>query len=718
MVGTVAGGFALASGWLATRGLEARLPLRLGLGAALGLALWLAWSLLLGTFVSSATAVALGGGALACLWSYRMPPLAYRRLTLSLPVALLACLLMAVGWLEVVGGYQLDPSPGFVLFDLPKIAQLSSGSALPHPLGRSTDAEVSPAAPLASALGADPLTSSLLLAGTAQVVAIWCWFCFAASHHRKAGFAVALGGLALLWGTPSGWLVTATAWDGLSHLLFLSICLLAALHSPVWSAPYLLGLCTLSPPLAVAGALYLLGRTQACGWLLLPLVAGSLATNGASLGVMIAAYLFCKTRKTDVRGLCLASLAVPGALEWAALGLTLGRLLLALWRRTPKGAWSLQKTPMTLGLPARLPLAILGLVLLWRAVIGGEEVFNDEILIRAGKEKVSLSQLFVPHRLSDWVVWRGAVVGFDPQDLQALPSLRGTDDVLYRTGAPTERLEVSALLSALAGGRPMTGWYAGPEGVSPLPATAAYFSTGDPDLLRATPVRRVLQRGAEILEIAAWPTESESDQAATVEPVRIEAWGQRLWYRADGPTGYQVLRNGKPFGPDFAVRAGRGKEIPYVPPRLAGEIELLWSHGAQDTPPEWPLIAELKVPNELPTRSLLTVDLELENPSSMRLSLDELRGLRWTLERLRSTRPDEVSPLVPLQPVTIEPTSSKTIKVSFRTPPEMGTYRVRLDFVDQLGDAHPVNFRSPLVLRTWRRHPLVAVPDGVERVSP
>lgn len=725
MVGLGTLGLLMGAGWLAARDLESRTSVRLFLAGILGLALWVAWSLMVGWFVHFAPAVALGGGLFACLWAGRMrrsKPVPGQSLPCKLhPLLLaLALVLMLVGWLHCVGGVQLKPPQELLFFDLPKIAQMAAGSVdSSHPLGEASDGAVSPAAPLASVWGADPLRPLLVLGGLAQVGVVCLWLWFGTREQPRAPLAVALGGLALFWGTPTGWLLTTSPWAGPAHLLALAFLVLTSTRGIVWAAPCLLALSRLSPSLALACAFFALGRiVKPRAWLVMVGATWSLFFHGASWGVLVAVYLARKNPKRHIRALSLASLACPGGLEWAALGLAVGRALTALWLRTPRGRWIARGEPLGLEIPRRFLLTLLALVCLWRALIGGEEVFNDDILIRSQKEKASLARLVIPHRLSDWVSWRGSVVEFVPEDFAALSSLAEGSPVLYLTGEPEESLEVPALLTALAGGAPIAGWYASKKGVSPMPATAAYFATGDLDLLRATPVRRVLRRGENELRVAPWPEGLGSGQAATVVPVRMERWGKLLWYRADGSTGYQVEIDGQPFGEDYPVRTAEGQEIPYVPPRLKGDVTLLWSHGAQEAPTLWPLQAELKVPKEVPTRSLLTVELELENPSPLRLDLSDLRGLRWSLERQLSTRPGEVSPLVPLEPLTLEPNSLKTLSVSFRTPPEMGTYGVGLEFVDALKQAHPVAFRSPLTLRTWRRHPLVSVPDGVVRVSP
>lgn len=717
MVGLAAIALLLGAGWLSSRGLEIRLAVRAMLTWTLGLSLWAAWGLLVGQFLEAPSSTVLGGGIFASLWAFRMGP-ASPRVTRYRPALLALFALMAIaGWLHIVGGLQLRPSQELLVFDLPKIAQWAAGnSGATHPLGIASESSVSPLAKLASVWGSDPLRPLLLFGGLAQIGTLWLWFWLGAHEQAKAPLATALGGLALFLGTSSGWMLVSSPWLALSYLLVLAAIVLATVRGPVWALPNLLAVGLLSPELALAGLLYFLGcKGSPRALLFLGLSAVSVLWYGGSWGVLVAAFLYIRTTKGDVRGLCLASLAYPGAPEWAALGIAVGRALTAVWRRTPVQKWGFDGG---LVVPKRAPLVLLTLVAFWRALIAGEEVYNDDILIRSQKEKVSLSRLLVPHTLLDWAAWRGAAVGFEQEDLKALPLLAEEGDALYQTGDPVEPVEVAALLSALSGGRPLAGWYASARGVSPYPAVAAYFSTGERSLLRATPIRRLLRRGQPEVSIEPWPKEAEAGQAATAVAARFEKWGELLWFRADGATGYQVEIDGVPFGEAYPVRQSAGQEIPYVPPRIAGDVALHWEHGMRETPPIWPLQAELKTAKELPTRSLLNVELELENASAARLELTELRGLRWTLKRLLSTRPDEISPVVPLQPLVIEPNSTKTLNVSFRTPPEMGTYKVELEMFDELGNPHQVAFRTPLVIRTWRRNPLVAVPDGVVKVEP
>lgn len=688
--------------------------------AALVLAFGTAWSLLLSGLGAGPLASVLGGGVLALASSRQAKPRQSKDLKVHPLLFVLGLLLALIGWLHLVGGTQLQPERNFLLLDLPKIAQLAAGGpATVHPLGAASEAHVHPATPLAAVGGADPWRAALILGGIAQLAALTLWFCWATRAQAKAPLAVTLGGLALFWGTSQGWLLAITPWVGLSHLLALGFIVLCSAHSPLWAAPCLLALLRLSPTLAAACALFglalLLPRRA---WLVTAAVAGSLAIHGASWGTLLAAYLYWRAAKAPVRALALAGLAHPGALEWAALGLAVGRYLTAVWHRTPSADLKFSFRPLNLVLPGRAILLLVSGFCLWRALIGGEEVFNDEILIRSQKEKASLLRLMIPYRLSDWVAWRGTTVGFDPRDHELVASLSRDGVVLYESGEHRENPEVPALLSSLARGRSMAGWHVDREDASPLPAVAAYFSSQDPDLLRATPVRRVVRRDQEELTVTPWPEDSALGQAASVTPVRMQQWGGLVWFQSDGPTAYQVEIDGKPFGADYPVRRREGKEIPYVPPRLPGEVRLLWSHGENVSPPHWPLLAHLKIPEEVPTRSLLTAELELENSSPLRLEIDQPRALRWRLERLLSTRPGEVSPLVPLAPLVLEPHSSQTLSVSFRTPAEMGTYQVHLEILDIHQVSQKVALGSELTLRTWRRHPLVAVPDGVVRVKP
>ncbi|MGE0490671.1 MAG: hypothetical protein AB7S38_15810 [Vulcanimicrobiota bacterium] len=704
----------LVGGWLGGPGLGAQGRQRVVLALPLGLSFFFTWALLLGLFLPPILLaglvpwLAVGHGF--WLGRHSAPPLGQP----GWPHWLLAVLLGLVGWLFLVGGFQLAPPQPFLYVELPRIAQLGFGFSGVHPLGPEAGELVTPLATVL-ALGNECLSSSLALGGAAQVAAVLAWLWLSTRLHRRAPLAAVLGCLFLFMGAADAWLVTRLPQAGVGHLLAVMAWWLSKFRRPWPALPLTLGLACLDLQLAAAltvAALVPLKRKwelAAAGLMV------GLYLAGPSLGLLAALVLWLRHPNHEVRRLAALEFFVPGLFGMTALGIALGRALTAVWRRHPGGrpGWSRQPQ-WSLSIPLRWLVWLVAALVVWRGLAPGEEVFNDEILIASQQQKVALEKLLVPRSLLGWAHWRGGAVGLAPADLEVarqLAWLKGS--AVFSSGQAPESPTVAGVVSALAGGAPLEGWYVSKEGACLLPAVAAYAVTGQSELLRGTGAAWLLRRDHQPEAIEPWP--DFHSELSALELERLEDWGRLLWFGTDGPASYQLSLDGHPFGP--AVLTGGGS-VPLVVPALAGHYQVEWSNGQVQpltSPPSLPLKARLETELELPSRSLLPCPLHLTNGSQQLLDLSGLRGARLQLTSELHDIGNEVAPITPLEPFTLEPGASRTVIVYLRTPVPVGTFTVHLQLVDESEAGHPVNFSEPLVIRTWRRQPQVDVPDGVVR---
>lgn len=681
------------------------------LGGGLSLACALLLSLVLPPTVATTSCAA---GALLVAFLLRRGRRPWKPLQLGWSFWLLWPLSALVGWLNLVGGLQLRPSRSWLLFDLPRLAQLSSGGSGGHPLGPEAALASSPFCRLAFA-GSDPLASSLLLGGGAQLLAVLCWMLLLARCNRRAPLAVALGALAWFLGSSRGWLLVESPGPAVGHLLLVVSVTLAWCRGPGWSLFPLAGLAVLDPLLAAGALLGFLVRLPRWVPVLFLLVALSLGLGGGGVPLLAAAYLWWFHPKRWLRNLALLEFFCPGGFGLAALGLAVGRALTARWRRYSGESFGLAWRPvLSLRIPRRFLVGLLALVSLWFSMAEGEGEFNDRILIFSQKRKVSLEELLTLRSLPRWAGWRGAAFGLEPADLKAAERLRQLrEPVLYLTGEREESPEVAALLSALAGGHPLAGWSVGKDGCALLPAAAAVSAGGTETLLSATPVRWLMRRGEPARPI---PALAQRPLVGGAEPLRMERWGQLMWYRSEGPASYTVTRDGKPFGPEFSVQSVAAGEIPFVLPReLPGLYRVVWSDGAEqgyrsDRP--LPLEATLIRSDAVPSRSLLPLRLRLLNRSPFALDLDELQGGRVRLLS-QTGKLERPFPTFPLAPLAVGPGKAVEMTVYLRTPIAPDISQPELQLLDVSGGVHTLPLAGPI--RTWNRRPSLVVPEGVVR---
>lgn len=705
----------LAAGWIGASGLGTRGLERVFMTLPTGAGLWLACDFLLSR-VMPPVAAALMGSVIAlgmALWLQRVsrPPALRARLRWHLWLLLVVASVAA--WMSIVGGCQLVPPRELLLFEMPFIA---AGGAGPHPLGPEALTGVTPFAAAAAALGGDPWRTTLVLGGIAQAGMVASWLLLLGAWNRTASLAPALAGLALLLGSHEGWLVGDLPSVAAAHLLAVLSLWFWSCRGALAVAPLVLGLLTVSPHLALAIAVATLVRLPRHPAVLFLALLSGLWQGGLSLSLLAALTLWWAHPKKTVRALAAVEFLYPGLFGLAALGMALGRTARVVWLRFPGERLRLDLQPeLALQVPRRLIVALATLLALWLALAPGEEVFNDRILISAQKQKVRFEHLLIPERLADWARWRGASLGLAPADLEAVRVLERLEGpALYLSGAPQERVEVAALVSSLAGGRPLAGWYVGHDGAGLLPAAAATASTGRDDLLGATPVRWLLRQDAEPLPLK--PASVGSRERGAVRHIRAERWSTLQQYWSDQGASYEVTRDGRAFGADFGVALGSAGLIPLQLPDLPGRYQVLWASGARDTysvPAALPLEGALEIDPEVPSRSLLPVTVTLTNVSGVDLKLDDVRGARLALRSLTG-EPDRPAPITPQREVLLGPGQARTLTVHLRTPPDPDIVEARLELLDSQGVAHAVPI-TPAVLRCWTRRPPLAVPDGVVR---
>lgn len=718
----------LAVGWASGVGCGTRSLSRVFLAFPLGVASILSWFFLI-SLLSWSPLVTMGVATAAALlyglWSGRFlrPTPA---LCLGWPFVLLFLLASAVGWLSMIGGCQLDPPPEFLLCELPRIAQLANlGLGLPHPLGPDAVYGVTRFSLLA-ALGDDPWRSSLLLSGVAQVLTVSGCLTLLLGQNRRAPLAMALAALALFLGSEQGWLVSRTPWQGTAHLLLI-VSLSFFQRRPLHALPLLGGLALLAPHWALAAGAALFVRLPRRFWVGLLGAFLGMVQGGLGLSLIAAAFLAWKHPNRFVRALCAAEFVAPGLFGLAALGMALGRSLTVLWRRFAGERLQYVKSEGAQQIPRRSLVGVVAVGSLWLMMATGEEAFNDDILIASQKQKVKVSRLIVPDRLSDWAVWRGEHHGLTQLDLQAVGELRRLEGaLLYLTGELEEKAYVAALLSTLAGGRELAGWYVGRDGSALLPAAGAVAATGQAEWLAGTPVRWLLRRGQPPTAIEPSKAAAAFDQTAEAYPTRYQRWGRLRWYTAPPGSRYQVLRNGVPFGPDFGVVASEEGEAPFSVPHLVGSYTLSWPDLAVgnetfiEVDPEFgslPLSGELLDSSDLPSRSLLPMRVKLINQSDVVLELDEIEGGRLTLRSLTG-KPDRKAPISPLSGLSLAAREEKEVELFLRTPLPPDRLRVSLDLFDRHGRVHAVRLAEGALTTTWNRRPPMTLPEGVLRHTP
>lgn len=704
----------LVGGWLGGPGLGAQGRRRVVLALPLGLSFFFTWGLLLGLFLSPiwlaglVPLLAVGHG----FWLARhsAPPLGQ----MGWPQWLLAVLLGLVGWLFLVGGFQLAPPEPYLYLELPRIAQLGFGFTGTHPLGPEAGELVSPLAAVL-ALANECLGSSLGLGGAAQVAAVLAWLWLSTRLHRRAPLAIVLGCLFLFMGSTEAWLVTRLPQAGVAHLLAVLAWWLSKSRRPWPALPLALGLACLDLQLAAALTVAALVPLKRRWELAVAGVILGLYLAGPSLGLLAAVVLWLRHPNHEVRRLAVVEFLAPGLFGMTALGIALGRALTAIWRRNPGGRprWS-RRPAWSLSIPLRWLVWLVGALVVWRGLAPGEEVFNDEILIASQKQKVALEKLFVPRSLLAWAQWRGTTVGLVPADLEVARQLAWLEgSAVFLSGQHPESPTLAGVVSALAAGARLEGWHVSREGACLLPGVAAYAATGRAELLRGTGAAWLVERDHQPAAIEPWP--DFRSQLSELRLERLEEWGRLLWFEAEGPASYQLSRDGRPFGPPVLTGGGA---VPVVVPALAGHYQVEWSNGQTQpltSPPTLPLKARLETEPELPSRSLLPCPLHLTNSSQQVLDLSGLRGARLQLASELHDIGNEVAPITPLEPFSLEPGASRTVTIYLRTPVPVGTFTVHLQLVDESEASHPVSFADPLVIRTWRRQPQVDVPDGVVR---
>lgn len=703
----------LVGGWTAALRLFSSRGARLFTAVPLGLGLWLAWTSLVGLLVPWAAIPGAVLAAVSARWSKSRPAdFKVRGSELFLLALVGLCL-----WLFSLASLQLAPDRDFVIGDLPKIALPGST----HPLGEGLS--TTHFAVVAGSLQSDPWRTSALLTGLFQLSAFWLFFYGLKRYNRGAPLAAVLGGLFLFLGTTEGFLICRTPAQASLQLLVVAAFTLETLWplAALAAAPFSLWT-TLGLVVARAVVPALPTRPPLPRPVLAVVVAASVVLKGPSLGLLAAVWLLLTHPKKWIKLLAALELLLPfqGVFGLAALGAACGRGLTALWLRSPRARPQILREPhRAVALPIRWLVILAAVVLIWAAIDPGERILNDEVLIGAQKQDADLLRLASPQSLEEWLGWRGQEFGFKEGDLElarAIAAHPGRSAFVAQNLA--QSLLSTAFLSSLSGA-PLGGWVHLEEGSWPAPALAAFEASGDPAVLQAAPVDRVFQRGQPPLEVPHPPAGESSDRLPKIEPTGSVVPGVPVDFKlgpASGLLGYRVLRNGRPFGAEFGVVLPASQPFPFVLPKIPGEYQLIWFQPDHDrefgsgglpayrSPSRPPLEVEfVSLEAELPSASLLPVEVILRNVSDHKVVLPPLKGARLDLKLLAGAEDDLSAPLSAFPLTSLEAGAEFQHHVFLRTPVRVGRYNLELELVGSEGTDLRVTPNEPAVIRTWRR---------------
>lgn len=596
---------------------------------------------------------------------------------MRVPPALIPLLVVMslAAWLYPVGHWQVELEPDFLVRQLP----FARGCLL----GPEAAPDLSLPSRLMGWLGG---TASLFKATTGLAQAATFLVLFLGLTRRHGWLAGWLGAsLGFCWG-QAAWLLTADLNLAIGHLLF-TLALLSWLEEWTWAVPGLAALLLfVSPPLgwALVLALVLYGRWErpaaaAVGVALLAAALGRWPAPEFRLGPVLVMLLLSRLHPQGRLWLCLelgGQLAgLPGFGAAVGLGVCGGEWVSRRWQAAPPVrpalAWS--ERGLELGLPHRAMLTVLVVALGALGLSPAESVFNRSLLVAAQKKKIPIGSLFVPISLEEWVQGRGQLAGLGPDDLglaQQLASHQG-EVVVLSPGEADEPLVAAAVLACLAG-RPLDGWWADPASPELLPGPALVRRLGAPELIDAT----VFFRGP----------------VQVVEPVTgAPAPGQLVDL---GQSGYQVERNGQPWGQPVKSRY---LVVPTTPGRYTAAGQTFDSNLPA-------VLAGLRaywsLTEKLPSRSLVKVPIELENSSGLPFSLDWVREVRLMAEP--ATGP---TPIQSLAGGLLE--GRRTVELWLATPDAGGDHELRLELTGPYQQKVEVPFDPPAVMRSWQRLPPV-----------
>ena len=378
-------------------------------------------------------------------------------------------------------------------------------------------------------------------------------------------------------------------------------------------------------------------------------VSQNLILHGFSVGLVFAAgAAIYEYRHPGVLGratisLCLLELAwsSEGLFGLAALALEGGHLLERLWDESEPGQVTL--TSRGLGLPRRGFLVCVCLASFWFGLDGAETVVNDVILIGAQQENVSHTRLTFPHPLRSWLVWRGPAYGFQKQDLKSLEEVaKIEEDFVYLSGSlPDPRV---AAFMAIATDRPMAGWrnQSGTPALSR--ACALYLFTGDREILEGVGVPWVVERGKA-------PISTEGRFLPHFLKVHLEGI------------------KGEPRSMDALLTA----------------------------------TIEENEQREVPAASLLSMNIQLQNPTDFALDLSVYRGVRFapTFGVRPPLQPIDF-PVAPLNLDVLPARQSVTLVGYLRTDIHPLDYDLRVELTRSDGTSQLVPLTEPFSVRSWR----------------
>lgn len=537
--------------------------------------------------------------------------------------------------------------------------------------------------------------------------------------------ALALG--TLFFGAGTCWVQSQTAEEGLLHLL--QVLAVAAFMSGKVAL-----LCALVPPLillnpAVGVSLYLpltflaLRRHAVYG----PVVtAGAVVGVGALLVPMAGDYTLepslhrwtlwsvvplvlsfwpreiSQERKGFYLSLLLGS-ALTGTPELAT-AMALGDLALVLLKKTekstetepfPEGAWTVT---------GRTLLQLAALVVFTFQILPGERYLNRGILIPAQKKRVPFSALFSPFHLGRHT----ALLGQQPwrqttpfselreHDLDALSGLPKGGSLCVLTEGQVAENRTLSLLYAILAERELVGWDDAENLCGPMllcKRRGRNFLVNGPSILLRQAEGADLPKGPE-----QTPESAEVDFSALLEApyhlqqVSRESGAGYLWV-SQGQH-YTLFFPDQPAEVILGSHPGKVKLLPLEEKKGSRELEV--------HPTNWVL---RYVPSQevLPSRSLVSLPMTLENQGAGAITSDSLEAVR-----LETDEPSFSSFKQPLlEQFILFPGESLSLDLVLATPEPEGTYALQAVALTPQGFELPLPIKGEPRVKTWRRLPPV-----------
>lgn len=389
-----------------------------------------------------------------------------------------------------------------------------------------------------------------------------------------------------------------------------------------------------------------------------------------------------------------------------ASAVALGDLALILLKRTapaePAEAceqeWQLSQRAVFHG------LAVLAFLL---AILPGERYLNRQVLIPAQKKKVPFLQLFSVFDLSYHAArleedpWRR--VGPYPQlrsaDVSALKQLPKEGGFTVLTVGESGEDRMLSLLCAHLSGRPLMGWDNKQHLSGPMllcKRRGKNFLVGGPALMLRGQEATEISLGASRDTLPAEPTAVDFRRLINV-PYRLqvvsrEPNGGYVWVA--NKQNYTLLFADQPAEVSFGVTPGMVKLLALGDEKNKRELEI--------HPTKWALRFPLQQ-KVLPSRSLINVEVVLQNLGAGTVSADGLKAIR--LGTAESSFCAFQQPLE--EDFILFPGESLPLNLTLATPEPEGTYDVVALALTPQGTELPLPLVGGQSVKTWRRLPPV-----------